>query len=215
MTETDILLFVSFFQGICPQFCCGICWCWVLFILPPVESPCRLFPAALVEQLGDDSWCVQLAAIQRWLYAWPVRIYQKRVCYLFCSFKKKRLFFHLVLISQIKWSTTPACRSFLRFFSKSYVDGTNFRNVCLMFVYACFVLYCVRIVFVDLTWERVCIERGVLKWAFALMVLRWPCVADVKFYTWQLHTFKLLNCFSFRERKKKGRGKKSFKKGKW
>ena len=49
----------------------------MLFILPPLESPCRLFPVALVEQLGDYSWCVQLAAIQHWLYALPAHIYKK------------------------------------------------------------------------------------------------------------------------------------------
>ena len=57
---------------------------------PPASGePFRLFPVAVVQQLGDDGWCVQLAAVQHWLHALPARIYKKSVFnFIFCSFFK-------------------------------------------------------------------------------------------------------------------------------
>ena len=129
------MLFVSFFQGICVLSfvvvyagaeCCSSYRLWRAL----VGVFLRLLLSSWEMIAGVCSLLPYNAGCTHGLYAWPVRIYQKSVGYLFCSFKKKRLFFHLVLISQIKWSTPPACRSLLRFFSKSYVDGTNSSEMC-------------------------------------------------------------------------------------
>ena len=74
-------------------------------------------------------WCVQLAAIWHWYL--PLCIYKKYV------FLPYILFFNLVFINQIKWSTIPACPSFVCIFKKVSIEGTNSENVWVIFVHLC------------------------------------------------------------------------------
>ena len=51
--------------------------------------------------------------------------------------------FNLVLINYTEWSMIPACPSLMCSFNRGYIEGTNFKNLCLIVyvlsVYVCFV----------------------------------------------------------------------------
>lgn len=67
-------------------------------------------------------------------YAFIIFIFFKDCCYPF-------LFsFNLVLINYTEWSMIPACPSLMYSFNRGYIEGTNLKNLCLMFV--CFVSVC-------------------------------------------------------------------------
>ena len=93
---------------------------------------------ALVEQLGDDGWWyVQLAAIWHWYL--PLCIYITFFNFILCL-SIPFLYFSLTLvtINYTELSAIPACPSLMCSFNRGNIEGTNFENLCLMFVYACF-----------------------------------------------------------------------------
>ena len=47
-------------------------------------------------------------------------------------------FFNMVSINEMEWSTIPACPSLMCSFNRGNIEGTNSENLCLVFVYLCF-----------------------------------------------------------------------------
>ena len=96
---------------------------------------------ALVQQLRDDSRLyVSLAAIWHWYLSSCIYILIYHInC--FCPFLST-LFLNLIWINYPEWSTIPACPSLMCSFDRgdNYWRDSLVENVCLMFVYICFVL---------------------------------------------------------------------------
>ena len=78
----------------------------------------------LVEQLGDDRWYVQLAAMWHWYL--PLCIYITFILFYIVSVHSFFIFFfNLVLINQTEWSVIPSCPRIMFSFNRGNIEGTD------------------------------------------------------------------------------------------